>query len=260
MSYIRTRHFPIISAIGMVALLASVPVAAAGVAEIELDADRASFGYRAQLETAANGENSLRIVEILAPGAADEAGLRAGDQILAIDGWQPDVANDLDVVLAGNRFKAGATYRFTVRRGTDTFEVPMEGKPISAARLERLQQWVEIAAEKLGQGGLTYCDNEEQSNPEEAPSASTFWDQVVARARQQQADVVLRVSRPTSTPALLANAGDLGIVDRRIEPGDLFGRFSERAAELEPGESIGIRFSFEPGARGFNLRLVEGPG
>lgn len=70
----------------------------------------------------------ITLSSILPGGAAEQAGLRAGDEVISVDGRSPGRAGDLVTLI---RAHPGQAMRFTLRRGADelTLEVVPQSQP-----------------------------------------------------------------------------------------------------------------------------------
>ena len=127
--------------------------------------DRASGRFRAFLEIH-HGARSMRIIEITPQGPADQAGLKVGDVIVAMDGMPlPDWDDDLErikdqdhlysagdvVELEFRRFEAHSAQEPALHETFLTFEaMPRE-------RQEELWRWIAIAEQRLAEGEALYC-------------------------------------------------------------------------------------------------------
>ncbi len=74
----------------------------------------------------------IRVRAVTANGAADSAGIRAGDVILSIDGREINHPDLLDAL--AQQFGSAAAFVFQVRRNTTVFETPVNARPNNDAR------------------------------------------------------------------------------------------------------------------------------
>ena len=77
---------------------------------------RSDFGY-----FFSGGTNCVQIADLVSGSAADQAGLKVGDLILAIDGTEITSNSDLTDVIA--RYNAGDTATFTIQRNGSRSDV-----------------------------------------------------------------------------------------------------------------------------------------
>ncbi len=77
---------------------------------------RSDFGY-----FFSGGTNCVQIADLVSGSAAEQAGLKVGDLILAIDGTEITSNSDLTDVIA--RYNAGDTATFTIQRNGSRSDV-----------------------------------------------------------------------------------------------------------------------------------------
>lgn len=226
-------------------------------AALQIASDRASFGFYGVPEELADSRWTWKVTALVPSGPAEAAGLRPDDLILAIENWQVDARNRLEMVLATNRFKAGNTYSFTVQRDKETFELSMIGETTSEKVLRRLSQAMAVARRGVEGGESPSCEENETASADGSEEPSPFWKQLLDRTRQSEGESILRVQRTAGEYVFTASSPELGLSPRTIELTDLLPGFARIAQKLERGASIGIRMRYSPDSRTYRITLVE---
>ncbi len=201
-----------------------------------VDPQRGRLGFRPRVVQLNDGQSGIRLFEIGHDGPAEEAGLKVGDIILAINGETFHFENDLEMISYLSKFKAGDRLSLRLHRAGKEHSVNLTAEVMSEDRRARLARWMASADSHLAAvNSLEYCEDSE--NPQTEEAVPRGWSELLRAVTA--GPVELTVSKlADSTIGIEAN--EENILPKQLGVEDLLPHLALLAEELRPEDSFGL--------------------
>jgi len=187
----------------------------------------------------------VRVRAVTPGGAADNAGIRAGDVILRVDGAEVNHPDALDALAV--QTQQARTFSFEVRRNTTVFEASVNVQPVSAGQAAPVELY--RADPLLLRAGFTteWLQTADQGRVSGARLVRLFEQSPLPTAGLQHNDIILAVDNQPVNSA----QGLITLLNQSYQPGD---KVSLQVARDNRIQNFNVRL-WDPGRRLSELRV-----
>lgn len=186
-------------------------------------AGRGYFGFTTRYEEKDVGTGQMRVVEVHPGGPAEQAGIRIGDVISAVNGVTFSFLNDLDMIRRFDWVKPGDSVELQVHRGDRQFSRELTTTELPPERAVALARWLAKAEDWYENGGREACQARKagKSDLQIFDEALDHGEVKLAISRSSAGDTKVIVENPTPEIQLIdvSKLPFFDILKNQISPG-----------------------------------------